>query len=172
MKNIILIGPMGCGKSFIGELLAKRLQRQFVDLDWQIEASSGMSVQQIFEHQGEAAFRLLEEKALQAALRESAQVIASGGGVVLSQHNHEQIAANCWTVYLQVSAAEAIKRCEHSIQRRPLLDHTDKQSRWQQIMHQRESKYTALADMTLDTESCSPVELVEKIAQACEQYNG
>lgn len=172
MKNITLIGPMGCGKSFIGEQLAQRLHREFVDIDQQIVENSGMSIQQIFEHQGEAAFRLLEEEELQAALEVPNRVIATGGGVVLSRHNRECIQSSCWTVYLQVSATVALRRCEQSPQVRPLLNHDNKLEKWQEIMRVRESLYAELADSSFQTDTCSAAALVEQIIQAWEQKHG
>lgn len=81
MKNIVLIGMMGCGKTTVGRRLAKRLERRFVDTDQYIEAAQGRSIPEIFAHQGEAYFRDLERETAETLARERDLVIACGGGL-------------------------------------------------------------------------------------------
>ena len=81
MKNIVLIGMMGCGKSTVGQLLSQRLGCTLVDTDKLIEAREGMSVQDIFETMGEPYFRALEVGVAQALSLRSDLVIACGGGL-------------------------------------------------------------------------------------------
>lgn len=81
MKNIVLIGMMGCGKTTVGRRLAKRLERRFVDTDQYIEAAQGRSIPEIFACQGEAYFRELERETAETLARERDLVIACGGGL-------------------------------------------------------------------------------------------
>ena len=85
MKNIVLIGMMGCGKTTVGELLAMRLKKQLVDTDKLIEAREGMTVAEIFETQGEGYFRSLEMGMAQALSLRSDLIIACGGGLPLQE---------------------------------------------------------------------------------------
>ncbi len=87
MKNIILVGFMGTGKSAVGEGLSKRLKRPFVDMDERLEKESGRSIDQIFSEQGEAAFRQMESKVVREIAKEEGTVVAAGGGVMLDQEN-------------------------------------------------------------------------------------
>ena len=128
---IILIGPMGAGKSVVGALLAESLGYSHCDTDAMVEASCGMSIPQIFEHQGEADFRLHEEQALKEALSMQRVVISTGGGVVLSQSNQALMAETGWVVYLSVSAAISKARCEVEGDTRPLLARFPKQEDWE-----------------------------------------
>ena len=87
MQNIILIGMPGCGKSTLGRLLAEDLGKRFVDSDAEIERMAGKTIPQIFEQDGEEAFRAIETAALDEITRESGVVIATGGGVVTRERN-------------------------------------------------------------------------------------
>jgi shikimate kinase len=87
-RHLILIGMMATGKTTIGRAVAKRIGRPFIDSDIQIETTTGKTVREIFEQDGEAAFRRLEADALASALATTTPaVIAAAGGVVLSPHN-------------------------------------------------------------------------------------
>lgn len=164
LKHIALIGPMGAGKSFVGEHLAQRLGLGFVDVDREIEQAVGMTVAEIFSHPGEAAFRLLEEQTLATLLKNAKQtVIATGGGCVLAQGNRQQLQDHCWVVYLQVSGSVAITRCADRPQVRPLLQGQDPLARWHAITHDRQIHYTSLADITVNTDGQLAQDLVDTI---------
>ena len=87
MKNIVLLGFMGTGKTSVGWLLAARLKRPFIDVDKKIEMQCGASISEIFEQQGEAAFREQERAVIAKVSRYTNSVIATGGGVVLLPEN-------------------------------------------------------------------------------------
>lgn len=101
MQNIILVGMPGCGKSTIGQLLAERLGRTFVDADSEIEAAAGMSIPEIFRQGGEARFRALETETLAALGKRSGLVLATGGGSVLREENYAPLHQNGTIVWLQ-----------------------------------------------------------------------
>ena len=87
LQHLILVGPMGAGKSTIGRLLSDQLEMDFVDLDKEIEQRSGATIPWIFDIEGEAGFRERESLALEEVLAETARVVATGGGCVLKQEN-------------------------------------------------------------------------------------
>ena len=170
-KNIALIGPMGAGKSFVGEQLAAHLNLPFIDIDREIEKSSGMTAHQIFRHDGEAAFRMLEEQALAKVLDLSEPaVIATGGGCVLAKSNRNKLAQNSWVVYLKVSGSVAIARCTDGERVRPLLQDENPLARWELISHERQVHYDSLANVSINTDETPAKELVAKIAAAWEGF--
>ncbi len=168
-KNVAFIGPMGAGKSFIGERLAEYLKLPFFDIDHEIERSTGMTVSQLFKHSGQAAFQMLEEQALAKVLvGPSSSVIAAGGGCVLAQSNRKLMAENSWVVYLKVSSGVALARCNGCKGVRPLLQDENPLGSWEAIAQARQPHYEMLADATFDTDHASAAELVLQIARAWE----
>ena len=106
MKNIVLIGMMGSGKSTCGRLLADRLGRPFVDCDEVIEGFAGRSIPEIFEAEGEEGFRELESQVIRELSRQEGLVIATGGGAVLRQANVSALRDNGAIVFLNRPAEE------------------------------------------------------------------
>ena len=86
-KNIILIGMPGCGKSTVGEILASKLSRSFIDIDWEIEKRIQMSICDFFAKHGEPAFRKIESEVLDEFTRKSSLIISTGGGVIKNPNN-------------------------------------------------------------------------------------
>ena len=86
-KNIILIGMPGCGKSTVGEVLASKLSRSFIDIDWEIEKRIQMSICDFFAKHGEPAFRKIESEVLDEFTRKSSLIISTGGGVIKNPNN-------------------------------------------------------------------------------------
>ncbi len=103
--NLILIGPMGAGKTCIGRRLAERFTLDFVDVDQAIVDAAGASIPTIFEHSGEAGFRSHEREALARVLEGRGQLVSTGGGAVLDPGNRALIAQRGFVVYLRVSVA-------------------------------------------------------------------
>lgn len=98
--HLFLTGFMGCGKTTVGRLLARRLERPFVDLDTEIEARAGASVRAIFDRGGEPLFRRLEQETLLAAVSGRDAVIATGGGTVTIDKNLEILERAGLTIWL------------------------------------------------------------------------
>lgn len=100
MKNIVLVGMPGCGKSTVGKALAKRLSRPFFDADQEIVKRAGKSIPEIFQTEGEAGFRQIETEVLFDLCRQSGAVIATGGGAVTVPKNHDILRQNSLVVFI------------------------------------------------------------------------
>ena len=103
MRPVFLIGYMGCGKTTLGEVLARQMQLRFIDLDEFIEQRCGMSVVEIFENRGEACFRELETEALQEVAAMTDVIVGCGGGTPCHGHNMSIMNAAGITVWLTTS---------------------------------------------------------------------
>jgi shikimate kinase len=108
--RIYLTGFMGCGKTTVGPLLARRLGAPFVDLDREIEQRAGMTVREIFARQGEPAFRQMEAEALRGILAMPDVVVAVGGGTLTFEANARLVAANGLSVWLNLPFATIASR--------------------------------------------------------------
>jgi shikimate kinase len=108
--RIYLTGFMGCGKTTVGPLLARRLKVPFVDLDHEIERRAGMTVREIFARQGEPAFRAMEAEALRGTLALPDVVVAVGGGTLTFEANARWVSANGLSVWLNLPFAAIASR--------------------------------------------------------------
>ncbi len=161
-KNIVLCGFMGCGKTTVGRLLAARLGYTFVDMDEYIEAKQGCSVTEIFNTQGEAAFRRMETKAAEELGQQSRTVIACGGGTVLQPENVAALKQNGWLFFLEVSPETVLHRLKQDTTR-PLLAQNKTEAVFS-LLTKRQPLYKNAADFTLSAES-APGQLVAMIEQ-------
>ncbi|WP_400243161.1 shikimate kinase [Niallia sp. JL1B1071] len=120
-KSIILIGFMGVGKTTIGNALANKLQRDFVDVDHQLEREYNMSVSEIFHHHGEAFFRNKEKEMIRALSKQTQKVISLGGGAFLQEDIRESCLENGIVIYLDMSFKAWKQRIPFIIDSRPVL---------------------------------------------------
>lgn len=144
MRCVVLIGPMGAGKTTLGKKLAKNLATSFTDTDKIVEISHG-SISRIFETSGEDVFRNYEEAALRQALAEGG-VVATGGGVVLREANRIALKDHL-VVFLDTNAESVLKRINPF--KRPLL--RDNPERWSEIYDARLPLYRELSQVTIFT---------------------
>jgi shikimate kinase len=149
-ESIVLIGPMGSGKSEVGRAVARRLGHPFIDTDEMVEASAGRSVAEVFAEEGEAGFRARESAAVREAVRAPRAVIACGGGVVLDPGNVAALRSAGAVVYLEVSPATAAGRVGGGMGRPLLAGSSDVGSRLADIIQQRAHLYEATADCRVD----------------------
>jgi shikimate kinase len=156
-KPIVLIGPMGVGKSTIGKKLSKKLGLTFVDTDLMIVKDHG-PIPEIFKDKGEAVFRSYEELAVAHALK-TPQVIATGGGAVLSGKNQRAI-ENAIVIYLSTNGQHMKSRLANG--NRPLLENGI--SDWKRIYEERKPLYERLCDFEID---CSAASLSKTITEIC-----
>jgi shikimate kinase len=120
-RPIALVGLMGAGKSTVARALGERIGGAVADLDAMVEAERGCTIAELFEREGEPAFRRLEGCMLDQALAAGASVIACGGGIVLDPVHRGALAARCRVVWLEVSVAAAARRLASAGGSRPLL---------------------------------------------------
>ena len=160
MNNLILIGFMGTGKTSTGEVLAEKINASFVDLDLLIEEEAGMTIPDIFSREGEAGFRDRETQALSAVLSNKGQVIATGGGAVLSNKNRRMMQNNGFIILLEASVKVIIQRVESSD--RPLLQVPDPESRIRQLLQERKEAYSC-AHYRVETSGLTPQQVAETI---------
>lgn len=148
---IVLIGFMGAGKSSVGRELARMMNTTFVDLDEQIVRSTGRSIAEIFEYDGETEFRRIEHEQLRALLEELDPlpgVIALGGGAFVQCGNEELLrAANATIVFLDAPVEELNRRCRQGATKRPLASD---EARFRELYEERRSIY-ARAHFTVST---------------------
>ncbi len=155
---------MAVGKSAVGRNLAKRLRRRFIDLDRLIEKAEGMKVREIFAQKGEPYFRQVEKQVLREVLRQSSQVIATGGGIVMDDENLTLLREQTLLIGLTASTEALLGRVGKNA-KRPLLKGGDLRERMEELLKQRENHY-AQAHMTFDTGGLSIDQVVEKILQS------
>ena len=147
--NLVLVGPMGAGKSSLAAVLGQLLSLPVLDLDREIETACGDTVAGLFERFGEAHFRAQENAVLESLLASDGQVIACGGGVVLAARNRELLAGRAFVVWLDASleVQEARLRGDDS---RPLLRAPNLTLRLAELAAQRNPLYAEAADLRFD----------------------
>lgn len=145
MKNIVLIGLTGCGKTTIGKKLAPLLNRDFVDMDRYIEEKEGKTVNDIFHENGEPYFRALETIVSEELSKAGGMVIATGGGVVLNPKNMDYLKQNSIIIFLDRSPDIILKKINLST--RPML--AENKNRLYELDKERRSLYEAYADLTV-----------------------
>jgi shikimate kinase len=143
--NIVLVGPMGSGKSAAGRELARRLGRPFIDLDALIEEREGKPIPRIFAEHGEPYFRGRESALCREVSSRGGQVIAAGGGVVIDPDNLRALSAAGRIFCLRASAETILARVGHETHR-PLLQGGDKREKIQSLLDQRRPLYDAIPD--------------------------
>lgn len=162
--RVILIGPMGSGKSTIGHLLAAKLQIPFRDTDHVIEQQTGRTISDIFLEDGEDQFRILEKKVLREELLTDNTVLALGGGAPISVDAQSALRAIASpVVYLDISLATVAPRIGFN-RDRPLLLHNPR-GQWQTLMEARRPIYESIADTVIDVNDKSEHEIVSSILE-------
>jgi len=162
--RVILIGPMGSGKTTIGQLLASQLGVPFRDTDHVIEEKAGKSVSDIFLEDGEDEFRILEKKVLRDELLSDNTVLALGGGAPISVDAQSALRAIASPViYLDISLATVAPRIGFN-RDRPLLLHNPR-GQWQTLMEARRPIYESIADSVIDVNDKSESEIVTLILE-------
>jgi shikimate kinase len=149
LLRLALIGMPGCGKSTVGRHLARQLNLRFVDCDHEIEHAVGMPIRDLFERDGETAFRDLEQATLESLTQQAGILLATGGGAVLRTSNRETLHSSCHVIYLRATPEELFRRLRHDT-RRPLLKVEDPQQRLRELFTQRDPLYRRTAHIVVD----------------------
>lgn len=162
--NLILVGPMGAGKTSIGRRLAERFGLEFADADQVVVEHAGATINALFEHVGEAGFRERERAALAQLLAGEGRLVSTGGGAVLDSDNRRLMRQRGFVVYLRVSVEGQLKRLGRD-RSRPLLQRGDRQQVLSDLAARREPFYNEVADLMLDTDGLSPGLATSALAQ-------
>ena len=166
--NVFLIGMMGAGKSTIGRLLARRLRLRFLDSDHEIEARCGVKIPVVFELEGEAGFREREQQVIGELTALDGVVLATGGGVVLSEDNRRLLAQRGTVVYLRARPEDLYRRVRHD-RNRPLLANGDPLARLRQLHAQRDALYASIAHLVVDSGAQSVQALARELLDKLEE---
>ena len=168
-SNVALIGFMGAGKTTTGRALAAKLQREFIDMDVLIAAKAGKTITQIFEQDGENAFRKLEKEIAWQVSLESHKVIACGGGITLNQINIDRLKQSSIIVYLTATLDVLMNRALNGGDERPLLKAPHKIQEMQRLLEARLPLYQGAADITIDASTSSET-IIEQITWQIKNY--
>ena len=154
-QHIFLVGPMGVGKTSVGRQLAGLLHRPFVDVDAEIESRCGADIQWIFDMEGEAGFRKRETKVLGDIVTNSvSSVIATGGGVVMTEENRKILQSSGQVIYLSVSKEQLYERMRRD-KSRPLLQVDNREQVIDDLIELRDPLYREVADVVFAAEAGS-----------------
>ncbi len=157
--RVILIGPMGSGKTTIGSLLAQKLNLEFRDTDQIIEREEGKTVSQIFLDEGEDAFRVIEKRVLRQELLTDGTVLSLGGGAPISIDAQSALRAIASHIlFLDISLSTVAPRIGFNRDRPLLLNNP--RGQWQTLMEARRPIYEAIADTTISVDDKSEEEIV------------
>ena len=160
--NLVLVGPMGAGKTSIGKKLAEQLGLAFVDCDHAIESRTGASVPLIFEHEGEPGFRARESALLAEVMQGRDQIIATGGGAVLDPANRRCLHARGFVVYLRTSVEQQLERLARD-RSRPLLATGDKRGKLEALALARGPLYEEVADLAFDADGLAVATAAQRL---------
>lgn len=162
---VVLVGPMGVGKSTVGQLLAERLGVVYRDTDDDIVAEQGRAIAEIFVDEGESAFRAIEKRAVRRALAGHDGVLALGGGAILDADTRALLAGQR-VVYLSMDVEEAVKRTGLNAAR-PLLA-VNPRKQWRELMEARRNLYEEVATAVVATDGRTPEEVTRAALDALE----
>ncbi|MFD3843848.1 shikimate kinase [Streptomyces sp. NPDC058642] len=163
--QVVLVGPMGVGKSTVGQLLAARLGVGYRDTDDDIVAEQGRSIAEIFVDEGEPVFRAIEKAAVRRALAEHDGVLALGGGSILDEDTRALLAGQR-VVYLSMEVEEAVQRTGLNAAR-PLLA-VNPRKQWRELMEARRHLYEQIATAVVATDGRTPEEVTQAALDALE----
>ena len=159
-KNLVFLGMMGSGKSSIGDLISKKLNLPFIDIDSLIVKDVGMSISEIFEKKGENYFRNLEEKITLKSLKKIKSVISLGGGGFTNTKIRKEILENHFSFWLNWEDSILIKRIKNS-KKRPLAFKSTEQEI--KTMIKKRSKIYSNAQFKINCNKLTKNEIVKKI---------
>ena len=174
-RNIILVGFMASGKSVVGEVLSRLAGMPLLDADEEIEWRAGKPIRQIFEEDGEAAFRELERAVIAEFCAGAGQVIAAGGGAFVDAGNRDAMLAGGMVFCLSARPETILERLSQEpadgveatgADGRPMLAGDDVKSRVESLLEQRADAY-AQAHHTIETDGLTPEQAARRILELC-----
>ena len=167
-KSIVLIGPMGSGKTTVGRRLAHELNQDFFDTDHEIIDKTGVNIDYIFDIEGEKGFRERESKILENLCQMSNIILATGGGIVMLPKNRKILKNAGLVVYLSSSVDQLLRRTAKS-KTRPLLENsTDRKKTISELIEARDKYYNEVASLVIDTTGKKLHEVIKVIMRESE----
>ena len=167
-KNIVLVGPMGSGKTTVGRRLAHALNQVFFDTDHEIINKTGVTIDHIFDIEGEEGFRERESKILENLCQMSNIILATGGGIVILPRNRKILKNSGLVVYLSSSVNQLLKRTAKS-KTRPLLENSsDRRKTITELLEARDVYYREVASFVVDTTGKKLHEVINIIIREAE----
>ena len=168
MKNIVLTGFMGAGKTAVGKELAGLLDMRLIDLDSEIEKAEHMTINEIFKQFGEKKFREIETEMIKKVANNENIIISTGGGAVMKQENMDLLKKTGIIIYLMATPETILQRTGKNSDR-PLLQVANPLAKINELLNLRKPFYEK-ADIMIDTENKTPLriakEIVEKIRKS------
>jgi len=160
--NIIIVGAMGSGKSTVGKLLAKKLDKKYIDTDLEIEIKNNCDISTFFEKYGETLFREKESEILDALTDINNHIISTGGGIILKEENINLLKKIGLIVFLDIGLKAQIKRVKHR-KHRPLLKSDDLYTQLKELKKGRDPIYNSISDYIIDVSNKDKNAVVEEI---------
>ncbi len=168
LKNIVLVGPMGSGKTTVGRRLARKLNQDFFDTDNEIIDKTGVTIDHIFDIEGEEGFRKRESKILANLCQMSNIILATGGGIVIQPKNRKILKNAGIVVYLFSSVDQLLRRTAKS-KTRPLLENsTNRKKTITELLEDRDVYYREVASIVVDTTGKKLHEIINVIIREIE----
>jgi shikimate kinase len=161
---IALVGLPGAGKTTIGRNLARMVNLEFIDTDQLIESRLGSTIRELFDQEGEAAFRKIEASTIEELSERHNCVLSTGGGAVLEEANRQHLSTRFRCVYLRATPQDLFRRLRND-KKRPLLQVSDPLQTITRLFEARDPLYLQVARIVVDTGRPSVSALVEKIAR-------
>lgn len=169
-RKIFLVGPMGAGKSTLGRYLADYLSIPFFDSDAEIVKRTGADIPWIFDVEGEEGFRQRETELIDELTCLEPIVLATGGGVVLSEENRKYLQSRGTVIHLDVSVKVQLERTSRD-KNRPLLQRPNPQKTLETMREARHPIYMSVADVTISTDSGDLKQVLSKVMDALLQMS-
>lgn len=162
-KHIVLVGPMGSGKSTVGKHLQRVLNLKLVDLDFEIEKLKNQKISDMFKQYGESYFREIESEVLKTSLLDSNRsIISTGGGIVMQEQNRALIKDMAFCIYLYASVETQYKRTKYD-KNRPMILVDDRKKRLSELFLVRDSLYEEISHLKIVTDNASIDDIVKYI---------
>jgi len=172
MKNIVLIGMSGVGKTTIGEALSTALSRKCIDTDSIIEEKIKLTINEIFSKYGEEYFRKLESSIIEQIYKDERLIISTGGGIVLNNNNIKKLREIGVIILLESSIDNIIKNIKTSNNKRPLLNGEESiVGKLKTMYNNRKELYYSAADFVIFVDNKSVDEIVYEILTKCVKIN-
>lgn len=168
-RNIFLVGPMGAGKSTIGRHLAQQLHMEFYDSDTVIEERTGADIAWVFDVEGEAGFRIREERVINDLTEKQGIVLATGGGSILSRDSRNRLSARGIVVYLETTIEKQLARTQRD-KKRPLLQSDNPREVLERLAKEREPLYAEIADFVVRTDDQSAKIVANQIIELLDTH--